>query len=165
MKKICCDMPEEERVALLGGLIDVVEDWLEEKGFSPKDFPSEDRQFPPNPDEAIIFGDDYGYLADGFAKIIGIEKDCVDGKNERKKQADQLANDILAFVNTFGHDDTTFSEKICKGHRTLQQSVMRLFISTIQKMSEVDSDGRNAATVELARKITEIAKDYPLPFI
>ena len=54
---------------ILGSLIDVVEDWLDEKGFSPKDFPNNNRE--DCEDEAIIFGSDYDYLSDKFAKILG----------------------------------------------------------------------------------------------
>lgn len=85
--------------------------------------------------------------------------------NMKKAKAEQLANDILDFVNAYGFDSDSFAESICRGHKTLQQSVMRLFIATIQQMAEVAPDDRNAATVELAKKITEIAKDYPLPLI
>ena len=85
--------------------------------------------------------------------------------NTKKKQAEQLAKDILAFVNVFGFDSETFAETICRDHKTLQQSVMRLFIATIRKMAEVTPDDRNAATVALAKRIAEIANDYPLPLI
>lgn len=82
-----------------------------------------------------------------------------------RKSAEAVANDILGFVNSYSHSDETFAETIAKGHKTLQQSVMRLFIATIRKMAEVTPDDRNAATVELAKKIAEIADDYALPFI
>lgn len=78
MTRIDENMTQAERSELWGRLIDVVEDWLEEKGFSPKDFPNDDRNFPMDPDEAIIFGEDYDHLADNFAKVIGIARDCVD---------------------------------------------------------------------------------------
>lgn len=39
MTRIDENMTQAERSELWGRLIDVVEDWLEEKGFSPKDFP------------------------------------------------------------------------------------------------------------------------------
>lgn len=167
MKPINEDMTQSERAELWGRLIDVVEDWLEEKGFTPKDFPNDDRDFPIDPDEAIIFGEDYDILADSFAKVIGISRDCAEEglKSQKESKAEKLANDILDFVNVFGFDSDTFAETISRGHRTLQQSTMRLFITTIKKMAEVYPDERNAATVELAKKITEIAKDYPLPFI
>lgn len=82
MRKISESMLQEEREELWGSLIDVVEDWLEERGFTPYDFPNDDRNFPMNPDEAIIYGDDYDILADGFARVIGIDRDNVDG-NEK----------------------------------------------------------------------------------
>lgn len=85
--------------------------------------------------------------------------------NVKKTKAEQLANDILDFVNAFGFDSDTFAETICRGHKTLQQSTMRLFIATIKKMAEVTPDDRNAATVMLAKRISEIADAYPLPLI
>lgn len=80
-------------------------------------------------------------------------------------EAERLANDILLFVNSFGVDEKTFAEAICCGHRTLQQSVMRLFMTTIRRMAENNTDDRNLQAVELAKKISEIADDYPLPLI
>lgn len=80
-------------------------------------------------------------------------------------RAETLANDILDFVNAFGFDSETFATIICQGHKTLQQSTMRLFIATIRKMAEVRPDERNKATVELAKRITEIADEYSLPLI
>ena len=85
--------------------------------------------------------------------------------NTKKNQAEQLAKDVLAFVNVFGFDSETFAETICRDHKTLQQSVMRLFITTIHKMAEVTPDERNEATVELAKIISALAKEYPLPLI
>lgn len=82
VRVIDADMPQDDRAELFGGLVDVVEDWLEEKGFSPKDFPNGDREG--DPDEAIIYGEDYDRLADGFAIAIGISRDCpeiVSGKD------------------------------------------------------------------------------------
>lgn len=84
-------------------------------------------------------------------------------KNTNKAEA--LANDILDFVNVFGFDAETFAETICQGHKTLQQSTMRLFVMTIRKMAEVRPDERNRATVELAKKITEITDEHSLPLI
>jgi hypothetical protein len=42
---------------------------------------------------------------------------------------------------------------------------MRLFMRTIEEMAKVRPDQRNEQTVELAKKITELAKDYGLPLI
>ena len=76
-----------------------------------------------------------------------------------------MAKDVLAFVNVFGFDSETFAETICRDHKTLQRSVMRLFIATIRKMAEVVPDERNKATVELAKTISVITEEYPLPLI
>jgi len=83
----------------------------------------------------------------------------------KTRQGRQLAKDILSYVNAFGYDSEAFADTIVRDHKTLQQSTMRLFIATIRKMAQVIPDERNAQTVELAKKISEIAEDYPLPLI
>lgn len=85
--------------------------------------------------------------------------------NNKKNKAVELAENVLEFVNSFGYDDEAFAETICHGHKTLQQSTMRLFMATIRKMAEVTPDGRNEATVELAKKIVAIADEHPLPLV
>lgn len=79
--------------------------------------------------------------------------------------AERIAEDLLDFVNCFGCDEETFAKTIARGHKTLQQSVMRLFMRTIREMAEVIPDGRNEQTVKLAKRITEIAEEYPLPLV
>lgn len=64
----------------------------------------------------------------------------------------KLANDILDYVNNLACNEEIFAKTICGAHRTLQQSAMRLFIATICKMAENDTDARNEASVELAKK-------------
>jgi len=83
----------------------------------------------------------------------------------KTRQGRQLAKDILNYVNAFGYDSEAFADTIVRDHKTLQQSTMRLFIATIRKMAQVIPDERNAQTVELAKKIAELADDYPLPLI
>lgn len=85
--------------------------------------------------------------------------------NNKKQEAEKLAQDVLNFVNTFGVDEETFAETICRGHKTLQQSTMRLFMTTIRKMATVTPDGRNEASVELAKKIVAISDKQQLPLI
>ena len=85
--------------------------------------------------------------------------------SDKEDKAKKLANDILDFVNDFGYDSKTFSATICGGHRTLQQSVMRLFMTTIRAMAETSFDDRNKNAVALANAIAKIADDYPLPLI
>ena len=83
----------------------------------------------------------------------------------RKQRAEKAAREVLDFVNTFGFDSDTFADVICRDHKTLQQSVMRLFIATIKKMAEVYPDSRNEETVELAKIISDISEKYSLPLI
>ena len=86
-------------------------------------------------------------------------------KKDRGSKAVSAAEKLVDFVNSYSSDYESFANYICNEHRTLQQSVMRLFIFTIGKMAEVGTDERNEAAVKLAKKITEIAKDYNLPLI
>lgn len=83
----------------------------------------------------------------------------------KRKTGEDLANDILSYVNAFGFDSNSFAQTVAQSHRTLQQSVMRLFIKTIEEISKQPIDLRNEQAVELAKKITEVAKDYTLPLI
>ena len=85
--------------------------------------------------------------------------------NTKRDMAEKLANDVLDFVNAFGYDEETFAETICRGHKTLQQSTMHLFMTTIRRMAEVTPDGRNEAAVRLAKEIAKIADENPLPLI
>lgn len=55
---------QENRTEFLGQLIDVVEDWLEEKEI---DIPNEEKN---ELDAAIIYGSDYDKLQSGFNSIM-----------------------------------------------------------------------------------------------
>ena len=55
---------QENRTEFLGQLIDVVEDWLEEKGI---DIPNEEKD---ELNAAIIYGADYDKLQSGFNSIM-----------------------------------------------------------------------------------------------
>lgn len=85
--------------------------------------------------------------------------------NNKKQEAEKLAQDILDFVNAFGYDEEAFADAICRGHKTLQQSTMRLFMTTIRKMATVTPDGRNENAVKLAKEIVAVADKYALPLI
>lgn len=82
-----------------------------------------------------------------------------------KERAKEVAENLVEFVNAYGVDTDTFADEICRSHKTLQQSIMRLFMATIKKLLTVSVDGRIENTVELAKKITETVGDYSLPFI
>ena len=163
MVKIDENMFQNDRQELWGRLIDVVEDWLEEKGITKEDIPNPDRE---DEDAAIIYGDDYDYLADRFANAVGISRDYPERDvNLNEVRAEQAAKDLISYVNSYSPRDDIFAKIICNEHRTLQQSVMRLFIAVVREMSKVGTDERNEASVELAKKIMDIADAYPLPFI
>lgn len=85
--------------------------------------------------------------------------------SNKKQEAEKLAQDVLDFVNAFGYDGEAFADTICRGHKTLQQSTMRLFMTTIRKMATVTPDGRNENAVKLAKEIVAIADKYQLPLI
>ena len=82
-----------------------------------------------------------------------------------REQAREAAMELLRFVNSFTYDADVFAMTIADGHKTLQQSIMRLFIRTIRAMANVTPDDRNRQTVELAKQITKIADGYSLPLI
>ena len=63
----------------LGVMVDVVEDFLEEKGITKEDIPNDERE--DDPDAAIIYGSDYDELADKFANFIGISRNEEDYEN------------------------------------------------------------------------------------
>lgn len=65
-----------ERAELFGRLIDIVEDWLEEKGITVNYISNAERE--DAEDAAIIYGSDYDYLADRFAAILSISRYCTD---------------------------------------------------------------------------------------
>lgn len=66
------NLSQQDRLELFADLIDVVEYWLQSKGFTASDFPNDDRENAP--DEAIIYGTDYDILADGFSHVLGIAR-------------------------------------------------------------------------------------------
>lgn len=67
---------EESKAEFFGQLIDCIEDFLEEKGIS---IPSKDRDLTiaagEDPDGlALIYGEDYDYLANQFAEILHVTR-------------------------------------------------------------------------------------------
>ena len=68
------NMTQADRCELFGLLIDVVEDFLEEKGITPEDIPNDERDSDSDSD-AIIYGSDYDDLANRFSEVLGIERD------------------------------------------------------------------------------------------
>lgn len=65
-------IPKSERSELIGSIIDIFEDWLCEKGITVCDIANEEREG--NPEEAIIFGEDYDEIAERIAAALGITR-------------------------------------------------------------------------------------------
>ena len=78
----------------------------------------------------------------------------------------ELANASTDFVNTFVNEkeESAFVDTILRSHKTLQQSVMRLFMRLVKGWACVPSgDDRNQATLDLATRIDSLEPE--LPFI
>lgn len=66
---------KEEIPELIGSLIDLFEDFLEEKGVTSEMMPNPERDTEDNCEEtAIIYGEDYDLLADSIADVLGITR-------------------------------------------------------------------------------------------
>ena len=86
-------LSQSDRCELFGILIDVVEDFLEEKGVTHDMIPNEERE---SEDSAIIYGSDYDYLADRFSAILGIERDePEDSQYSAREIANMLPDEVL----------------------------------------------------------------------
>jgi len=79
---------------------------------------------------------------------------------------EQLASLCSEFVNTFSVKKKEFAEAMCREHRTLQQSFMRLVCHYIREMANNSYDDRNEASVMLAKKFVKVIEESDdLPFI
>ena len=72
---------------------------------------------------------------------------------------EQLAASCIEFVNSFSFKEEEFSSAMCKAHRTLQQSFMRLICGYICAMADNSYDDRNEAAVMLAKKLANVIND------
>lgn len=66
-------LPDKDKPEFFGQLIDTIEDWLESKGITPADIKNPERDN--DETSAIIYGEDYDFLADKFSQILGISRD------------------------------------------------------------------------------------------
>ena len=89
-----------------------------------------------------------------------------------EKISEELADGMEKFVNSYDRSgDKIFVEKITlRIHRSLQQSVFRLFYKCIRSWSECYDNGnydlRNETACKLSHEITELLKDRDgIPFI
>ena len=78
-----------------------------------------------------------------------------------KKTAQEMVDQLTDFVNVYGFDKDGFKEAFRRGHRTLQQSTIRLFLEVIEMVGKEDyqTDLRN----EDAKKVCgDLVKGFRL---
>ena len=85
---------------------------------------------------------------------------------KEEAEAKEFTETVSQFMNTMNKGRTKKAiELMLRDHPTLQQGMIRFIMLYIQGMSEKERfDGRNEASVTLAKKIMEI-EDRFLPFI
>jgi len=72
----------------------------------------------------------------------------------------EVARMLADFVNNYAADTEGFVDGILLEHRTLQQSVMKLFIDLATEMAKRDShDLRNEDAVKVAKAIVALGPD------
>jgi hypothetical protein len=86
--------------------------------------------------------------------------DYSDYKAQKETQIEKLVNDFSNVVNsmTFGEDENQkFFDEFCRQHRTLQQSMFRVILSLIVKMTGDDyrTDGRNESSKNIAQSLVK----------
>jgi len=80
----------------------------------------------------------------------------------------ELGQNIIDTLNSYSFDPIIAGvvAKVMVSHLTLQQSVGRLIVALIEGFAtQKYVDDRNAATIELCKKLNKITKDTHLPFI
>jgi len=67
---------------------------------------------------------------------------------------------VEKMVNDFGFQDEELAKSMANDHPTLQQSFMRMVVQFIEKMADKSYyDGRNEASVKLAKKLKPIIEE------
>lgn len=89
---------------------------------------------------------------------------------ENEEFAKEAWENLSSFVNKYGFPEKEFVEFVMMDHRTLQQSMMRLFLGCIKAWAEKAEKGeydlRNEQTCKLCQKIVaRFDNEMGLPFI
>jgi hypothetical protein len=89
---------------------------------------------------------------------------------EMSKDARTTANELGDFVNTFTPDESGFIEGMSHQHRTLQQSITRMFLVWLRYLATLPEnryDARNEASVRFAKSVilNVPEQDMYLPYI
>lgn len=71
---------------------------------------------------------------------------------------DDVGKELLNYINTYDESRLErLSDEITSAHPTIQQRAFKLMIMCMEKWANMEQyDGRNATTIESAKKITEI---------
>lgn len=87
-------------------------------------------------------------------------------QQKKIKEVKELMTQLIDATNTMGMDEEVAQgifEGLVESHRTLQQSFMRSFTLAMKDYANTRTDLRNQASVDLAKKITEL--DVILPTV
>lgn len=84
--------------------------------------------------------------------------------DDREYQAAKILED---FINDFGWDPKKFAKACCNMHRTLQQSLFRSIVEILicYAAEERQTDERNEASKEGAKKVLDVLNSLSIPFI
>jgi hypothetical protein len=78
----------------------------------------------------------------------------------------EVAQAVSGLCNSYGSEERkVFIEEMSHDHRSLQQAFTRLCVDWLKKVATQSHDGRNIASVMLAKELEPILEKHPLPFI
>jgi len=82
---------------------------------------------------------------------------------DSKTPAEHAAKTMGDYVNSYSHDSKEFVEAMSRQHRTLQQSFTGVCVAWLHHLSKLEEfryDGRNEASVQLAKKLLAERPDF-----
>lgn len=87
--------------------------------------------------------------------------------DDPSSDGEKFAEEFAKFCNDMRREPKTHAvDKMLRDHRTIQQNMMRFFMQFVEGMANNSHDGRNEASVELAKAIMEIdPRKRALPYI
>ena len=75
----------------------------------------------------------------------------------------ERAQEIMRQLNCLSLDESEIGGELANDHPTLQQSAMRMVVGFLQAMAKKTyTDGRNEASVKLAKKLLDGTEDIEL---
>ena len=152
------ELPEEKTVTylpiqnypdaceLLGGMVDVVEDFLEDKGITAEMLPNADRE--EDPDGALIYGSDYDTLADEFARSLGISRNYEDYEDDDVRISQMIENLPTDLLNAiYRHQNLMNRIQDAKDHAEdmgidISEADAKVMIQTIETFYQVMCERR-----------------------